>query len=235
MPMYAAVRRGRAVLRQHCTGDEFLAANSLQIPALVGIFEAANRPQEDFNARSSPFAACSTILPTKSYLFGLLPEELRGKVHSQSSSKDIVNLRLNSRTFRHLTTTLWHDLMKKGLPWTWEAWDDRPYPAFACTTRNEFAVVDTALYPRLEALNAPGVDQQTMIEAHSEHKKGYDEFLIPRPVQRLHRLETDSTGSTVRSIGSGRTSRVCRIGSVSGRLLSLSSAEWIGRKRMFTL
>jgi hypothetical protein len=82
--------------------------------------------------------------------------------------------------------------MKKELPWIWEAWTDRPYPALACTTRNVFDRVDNALHSRLEALKAPKGDQQTAIgEARFEHKKRYAELLEPRLVQRLHRLETD--------------------------------------------
>lgn len=192
IPMHAAVRRGRGEWWQHHAGDEFLAANPLQIPALGVLFKAASRPQGSFNARSSPFAACSTALSHKSDMFGRLPEELRNIALSQLSSKDIANPRLASRTFRHLPITLWHDLMKKELPWIWEAWTDRPYPALACTTRNEFDRVENALHSRLEALKAPKGDQQTAIgEARFEHKKRYAELLEPWSVQRLHRLETD--------------------------------------------
>lgn len=192
MPMHAAVRHGRAEWWQHRAGDEFLAANPLQIPALSVLFKAAIRPQGSFNARSSPFAACSTALSYKSDLFGRLPEELRNIILSQLSSKDIANLRLASRVFRHLPITLWHDLLKKELPWIWEAWSDQPYPALACTTRNEFDLVDNALHSRLEALKALKGDQQTAIgEARSEHKKRHAELLEPRQVQRLHRLGTD--------------------------------------------
>lgn len=119
--MHAAVRRGRAEWWQHRAGDKFLAANPLQIPALSVLFEATNRPQGSFNARSSPFTACSTALSHKGDLFVTLPEELRNIVLSQLGSKDIANLRLASRTFYHLPITLWHDLMMKELPWIWVA------------------------------------------------------------------------------------------------------------------
>jgi hypothetical protein len=148
--------------------------------------------QESLNARSSPFPAHSPTLSHRSDVFERPPEELSDIVLSQLSSKDIANLRLASRTFYHLPATLWHDLTKKELPWIWEAWTDRPYPALACTTRNELDAIDEALNARLETLEALDGDQQSaMKEARSEHKKRYDDLLKPRPVRRLHRLRTD--------------------------------------------
>lgn len=191
-PMHAAVQRGRGERWQHRAGDEFLAANPLQIPSLTALLKAASRPHESFNARSSPFTARSTMSSHNSDLFARLPEELRDIVLSQLTSKDIANLRLASRAFRHLPITLWHDLMKKELPWIWESWSDRPYPALACTTRNEFEAVDEALNSRIQTLVALKGDQQAAFEeARSEHKKSYDALLKPQPVQRLHRLRTD--------------------------------------------
>jgi hypothetical protein len=191
-PMHAAVRRGRYEWWQHRAGDEFLAANPLQIPALTALFEAASRPQGSFNARSSPFPAHLPMFSHRSDAFERLPEELRNIVLSQLSSNDIANLRLASRTFYHLPITLWHDLMKKELPWIWEAWTDRPYASLACTTRNELDANDEALNSRLEALEALDRDQQAAIEqARSQYRKRYDDLLKPRPVNRLHRLRTD--------------------------------------------
>ena len=38
--------------------------------------------------------------------------------------------------------TLWHDLMKKELPWIWEAWTDRPYLLMSCATQAELIAHD---------------------------------------------------------------------------------------------
>lgn len=192
MPMHAAVRHGKDKRWQHHAGDEFLAADPLHIPALIALFKAAVRPQGSFDVRSSPFTACPTTSSHKSDVFARLPEELRDIVLSELISKDIANLRLASRTFRHLPATLWHDLMTKEMPWIWEAWTDRPYPGLARTTRNELEAVDNALHVQIEALEALEGDQQAAIrEARSEHKKRYDKLLKPRAVQRLHRLQID--------------------------------------------
>jgi hypothetical protein len=146
----------------HNQGDEWLAANPLEIPALTAIFEAAQRPH--FNARNSPFGTESTTYTDSSDLFGKLPSELRDMVLSSLSSKDVASLRLASRSFRHIPTTLWHDLIQKEMPWIWEAWSDRPYPFMACTTKQEY---------------------------RKHVQAGRKDFRKPRKVRQLDRLQTD--------------------------------------------
>ena len=113
----------------HNPGSEFTVAQPLQILALTTIFEAAQRP-DDFDAKElSPFGAKETTATNNSSdIFGKLPGELRDMVLTSLGSRDIANLRLASRTFRHLPITLWRELITKELPWIWEAYSDRPYP-----------------------------------------------------------------------------------------------------------
>lgn len=137
---------------EHTWGHEFIVANPLQIPALNEIFEAARR-LHDFDAKErSPFGSKqTTLMNVNSDIFGKLPNELRDMVLSSLGSKDIANLRLASRTFRHLPTTLWCELIVKEMPWIWEAWSGRPYPFISCTTRPEFEAHDKAtklVFPR---------------------------------------------------------------------------------------
>jgi hypothetical protein len=161
-PEHAAVRRGTGQWWQHHVGDEFLAANPLQIPALDFLFEAADQSQKDFNARASPFGAKTTTpSPSRSHdLFGKLPEELRDMVLAPLSSADIANLRLASRNFRHLPFTLWHDLLQKEMPWIWEAWTDRPYPFLACTTKFELEADNAGLWDGTMAMRDHGSDEE---------------------------------------------------------------------------
>jgi hypothetical protein len=82
--------------------------------------------------------------------------------------------------------------MQKELPWIWEAWTDRPYPALACTTRNGLDAVDEKLNARVQTLELLQGGQQAAIEEAKLHrKKCFHELLQPRPVRRLHRLRTD--------------------------------------------
>jgi hypothetical protein len=180
-PEHAAIRRGTGQWWQHHMGDEFLAANPLQIPALDSLFKAADRSQKDYNARASPFDAQMTT-PSHSQihdLFGKLPEELRDMVLAPLSSADIANLRLASRSFRHLPFTLWHDLIKKEMPWIWEAWTDCPYPFLACTTKPELEADTAGLWDRTMAMRDHGSEEQADSGGEQEGSPGGEEETSP--------------------------------------------------------
>ena len=176
---------------RHEPGCEFVVANPLQIPALAKIIEAAQRPQSDFDAsKNSPFGAKETICTSSNHdIFWELPSELRDMVVSSLDSKDIANLRLASRAFGHLPITLWHDLLRKEVPWVWEAWSNRPYPFMSCTTRPELEARDQAMKERFQAMRRFG----------QEHKAKEKKLIVleerrfrkPRAVQQLSRLKTD--------------------------------------------
>jgi hypothetical protein len=190
-PEHAAVRRGTGQWWQHHMGDEFLVANPLQIPALDSLFEAADRSQANFDPMASPFGAeMTTSSPGRSHdCFGKLPSELRYMVLAPLSSVDIANLRLASRSFRHLPFTLWHDLLQKEMTWIWEAWTDRPYPYSACTTKPELDAHVSAFGPLLEAMRKAGGDEDEIAGLHDTHfKTGIWESHVVRQVPRL---ETD--------------------------------------------
>jgi hypothetical protein len=157
---------------------------------LTTIFEAARRSQ-DFNAKEiSPFGAKGTTGTNSNRdIFGKLPNELRDMVLSSLGSKDIANLRLASRTFRNLPTTLWRELIEKEMPWIWEAWSDRPYPFISCTTRPEFEAHDKAMKHRVQAAQGFGDEKKAKelkLIAREESR-----FRESRAAHQLSRLETD--------------------------------------------
>ena len=189
-PCHPSVSASGGQWFEHTSGHEFVVANPLQIPALTTIFEAARRSQ-DFNAKeTSPFGAKRTTGTNSNRdIFGKLPNELRDMVLSSLGSKDIANLRLASRTFRNLPTTLWRELIEKEMPWIWEAWSDRPYPFISCTTRSEFEAHDQAVKGRIQATQGLGDEEKTKqrdLIARDERR-----FRESRAVQQLSRLETD--------------------------------------------
>jgi hypothetical protein len=175
---------------EHHSGSEFVVANPLQIPALTAIFEAARRP-EDFDAKDlSPFGEQETTgTNSTSDIFGKLPNELRDEVLTSLDSKDIANLRLSSRTFRHLPVTLWRDLIQKELPWIWEAWSDRPYPFMSCTTGPELEAHDQALKDQTQAMQRLGDEEKT--KQRELIARDDATFREPRAVQQLSRSGTD--------------------------------------------
>ncbi|KAF2757903.1 hypothetical protein EJ05DRAFT_476197 [Pseudovirgaria hyperparasitica] len=111
----------------HPKGTEYLAANPLFVPKLPALLQMATETKPDFDPRGSPFAESKDDgLQTDD--FSRLPWELKMEILSHLSSKNIANLRLASRTFRHLPNTLWKHLLMKEMPWLWEVWcDDEPY------------------------------------------------------------------------------------------------------------
>lgn len=174
---------------EHYPGAEVLVAYPLHVEALSSLFKAAQRPHEYFNAENSPFTLEISTEGNGSDPFGSLPAELCDMVVASLGSKDIASLRLASRSFRHLPTTLWHDLMQKEMPWIWEAWSDRPYAFMACTTRTELEAHDEAV--RTERRKAAELlsEQRAIREEIIARKDA--EFHQPRPVQFLDRLHTD--------------------------------------------
>lgn len=188
-PDHPAVCRGSEQWWVYRPGDEFLAANPLHVPGLSILLDSARRPQNAFDAKASPFGTGSVASEDFGDLFGRLPEELRDMIVAPLGSKDIASLRLASRSFRHLPYTLWHDLMKKEMPWIWEAWSDRPYPLMACATKQELIRHDQSIQKRLsEASGLQGEQKSIQKELIASEDA---EFRKPRPVEQLDRLHTD--------------------------------------------
>ncbi|KAM0717416.1 hypothetical protein Q7P37_007268 [Cladosporium fusiforme] len=191
-PRHPAVRRGADQWWEHWGGDEFLAANPIYVPALPAIIDASKRLQPGFNLHDSPFLE-SEIQPIgEEDCFGKLPEELRHLVLESLGSKDIANLRLVSRAFRHLPNWLWHDLMKKEMPWFWEAWSDMPYSFWACTTQKEIKDQDKAFKNRRRQIDksldlSPEEKKRQKRSVRREQARSRQ----PRPVERLERAQTD--------------------------------------------
>jgi hypothetical protein len=175
---------------EHDPGSEFVVANPLQIPALTAIFEAARRPH-DFDAKErSPFGVKGTVgMNNSSDIFGKLPGELHDMFLTSLGSKDIANLRLASRTFRHLPITLWRELITKELPWIWEACSDRPYPYMSCITRPELEAHDQAMKDRTQATQRLG-DEEKM-EQMEMIARDDATFRESRAVHQLSRSGTD--------------------------------------------
>jgi hypothetical protein len=190
-PHHPAVSRGAEQWWAHEAGHKFLVADPLNVPRMSILFEAARRPEPDFDVKGSPFGERLGRSATASDLFGRLPEELRDMVLVDLGSQDIANLRIASRSFRLLSYTLWHDLMKKEMPWIWEAWTDRPYPRVSRTTKLELIAHDQSIQSRVQAAAALpwGTEERTIQEERIAHDEV--EFRKSLRVEQLDRLHTD--------------------------------------------
>jgi hypothetical protein len=126
-----AVRRGLDQLWNHHTGDEWLAANPLFIPALPRLLQSAvygNAASFDKNDSAFPIHRAGTQFTGLRDCFYVLPQELLFLIIDKLRSPDIASLRLASRTFTHLPIVLWKKLLRQEMPWFWEVWDNsQPY------------------------------------------------------------------------------------------------------------
>jgi hypothetical protein len=186
---HPAVSRAADQWWDHIHGDEFLVANPVHIPALRAIIERARRTEPDFSARNCAFEIDATTPERERDLFGRLPEELRDMVLQSLGSKDIANLRQASSSFRRLPISLWYRLVREEMPWLWEAWCDRPYSFWACTTMQQLERHDKALDARLQALldlpdEQKAAQEQAIAQERIESRK-------PEPAQHLDRQRTD--------------------------------------------
>ncbi|KAF5539537.1 hypothetical protein FNAPI_10791 [Fusarium napiforme] len=131
LPEHVAVKRARQRLWLHHAGDEFLAANPCFVPGLQGIFDSVQ------NTCSSDDISSDVTSPNSTDIFSKLPQEIKLEILLQLDSWDIANLRLSSRTFRHLPQSLFYHLTLRELPWLYEAWTSAPLSFFVTTTAAE--------------------------------------------------------------------------------------------------
>ncbi|KAK2810650.1 hypothetical protein FQN50_002690 [Emmonsiellopsis sp. PD_5] len=120
----------------HDPGKEYLAANPLYIPNLPAILRSAIKNDEDnFSSQNSAFSVSQPTTKSKESQgtaeshtrtdpLQSLPQEIRLLIIDQLPSCDIANLRLASRAFRHLPIYVWYHLVRKEMPWLWEAWGE---------------------------------------------------------------------------------------------------------------
>ncbi|EMT69505.1 hypothetical protein FOC4_g10003232, partial [Fusarium odoratissimum] len=133
LPEHAAVKRARQMHWMHHAGDEFLAANPCLIPGLQDILDSVQNvcnPDDICSDAASP-------APNSTDLFSKFPQEIKLEILLQLDSWDIANLRLSSRTFRHLPQSLFYHLTLRELPWLYEAWTSLPLSFFVTTTAAE--------------------------------------------------------------------------------------------------
>jgi len=189
VPQHPAVSCGEDQWWQHVHGDEFLVANPVHIPALHNIIERAKRTEPDFSVRNCAFEIDVATPVRERDLFGRLPGELRDMVLQSLGSKDIANLRQASSSFRRLPISLWYRLVCEEMPWLWEAWCDRPYSFWACTTMQGLEKYDKALDARVQSLiDLPEEQKAAQNLAIARERSN---FRKPKPAQYLDPQCTD--------------------------------------------
>ncbi|KAH6643341.1 hypothetical protein BKA67DRAFT_614262 [Truncatella angustata] len=145
---------------RHKDGDEFLAANPCFITQLPTILETASRIGHKTVDDSCAFAV-DGISNSLTDVFSQLPWELRAQILLELGSQDVANLRLASRTFRHLPQSFFRSHTLRHMPWLWEAWSTLDYSFWATTTANDLKFKKQSQRERL-------ADLQIAIDALTE-------------------------------------------------------------------
>jgi hypothetical protein len=174
-------------------GTEYLVANPIFIPALKPIIESSKTNDESFSLDASPFPQRTTRregVDTPDP-FSTCPKEIIYHIIGHLNSPDIANLRLSSRAFEHLPISIWHDLLKREMPFFYEAWSPDAKPSY-------WATADAAdMKARQEAeakfgeerSHARTIIRQNMPEVYQEWIKNEPTFSWPEPADSKEILE----------------------------------------------
>lgn len=192
----------------HRSGLEYLAANPLFIPSLEPILRAAIHTEESFNSEHSAFEIPNSVSHhhnTRSKLkpysedpFSTLPAELRLQILSHLSSRSIANLRLCSRSFRHLPISLFRQLLCAELPWLWEVWSkDSPY-LWATVTPAQMEALAEKEKAKIEAREAEDERLQFIRNVIGEEMPELLDFFDKREKELLENRE-DLVADSVKS------------------------------------
>ncbi|RKK74628.1 hypothetical protein BFJ69_g8344 [Fusarium oxysporum] len=199
LPEHAAVKRARQMHWMHHAGDEFLATNPCLIPGLQDILDSVQNvcnPDDICSDAASPS-------PNSTDMFSKFPQEIKLEILLQLDSWDIANLRLSSRTFRHLPQSLFYHLTLRELPWLYEAWTSLPLSFFVTTTAAEqqrigqgLAEINEEILARREDDNGSEEDAAEIkrlvslaAKLEERQKQGY----TTTPVRMLDRKNTNWT------------------------------------------
>lgn len=125
IPRDSNVRKDQEQWWHHRNGNEYLGANAVLVPELPGILDAATTPvdgsdsvfdltQQDVEPRN----------PDNHDPFRHLSLELCLEVLEYLDGQSIASLRLASRAFRQLPQSSFYRLIRRELPYLWEAAQD---------------------------------------------------------------------------------------------------------------
>ncbi|CAI7640467.1 unnamed protein product [Penicillium crustosum] len=117
----------------HKPGTEYLVSNPLYVPGLpeillsavkdeglgasYGLYDKTRLPQSTKNRHSPSHNSQADCL-------SVLPVEIRLIIIDYLGSGDITSLSIASRAFTELPNSVWYRLVRREMPWLWEAWDE---------------------------------------------------------------------------------------------------------------
>ncbi|KAJ5371566.1 Major facilitator superfamily domain general substrate transporter [Penicillium concentricum] len=186
---------------EHVPGSEYLVANPLYVPGLPEILLAAVKNEGSPSSHGSCYEIKSSQLvtnrPSASHhsqvdFLSSLPSEVQLMIIGHLESSDVISLGLTSRAFTQLPDSVWYGLVRKEMPWLWEAWEESecihsPSPWTILTT-DEVKCVVTARRDYARALIEDSYTKDAAEKA-AEHR-----FVLPTTIPnqvKLARVNTD--------------------------------------------
>ncbi|KAH8197452.1 hypothetical protein TruAng_008383 [Truncatella angustata] len=176
---------------RHKDGDEFLAANPCFITQLPTILETASRIGHKTVDDSCAFAV-DGISNSLTDVFSQLPWELRAQILLELGSQDVANLRLASRTFRHLPQSFFRSHTLRHMPWLWEAWSTLDYSFWATTTANDLKFKKQSQRERLADLQV-AIDALTEEGRQGDDLPNLNDAAITAVRNAVHGIESEAT------------------------------------------
>ncbi|PVH82594.1 hypothetical protein DL98DRAFT_586197 [Cadophora sp. DSE1049] len=142
-PRAIEVKNGNEQSWHHEPGNEFLAANPVDVPGFSMLLKRSERDFIYHSGKKLPYDTSSGVFTftyktgrdtfkgmhktpppeSSSDIFSRLPNELRYMVTAQLSARDIANPRLVTPAYRQLPISVSRGLIFHEMPWLWEARD----------------------------------------------------------------------------------------------------------------
>ena len=140
-PRALEVKNGNQQTWHHEPGNEYLAANPVDIPGLPMLLRKSEKEFVYEGNKKVPYDTNSGVFTftyktgrdtfksmhktpppgNTSDVFSRLPNELRYMVIAQLSARDIANLRSVTPAYRQLSMSVFRHLILHEMPWLWEA------------------------------------------------------------------------------------------------------------------
>lgn len=117
----------------HKPGTEYLVSNPLYVPGLPEILLSAVKDEglgasyDSYDETRSSQSATNRHSPShnsQADFLSVLPAEIQLMIIDYLGSSDITSLSIASRAFAKLPNSVWYRLVRREMPWLWEAWDE---------------------------------------------------------------------------------------------------------------
>lgn len=132
-PRAKEVKASKEQWWSHKPGTEYLVSNPLYVPGLPEIILSAVKdeglgasydPCDQPRSSQSATNRHSPSHNSQADILSVLPAEIQLMIIDYLGSSDITSLSIASRAFAKLPNSVWYRLVRREMPWLWEAWHE---------------------------------------------------------------------------------------------------------------